>query len=369
MGLLRDVFNGETALDYPRWWRRAVTVSLVAIVLSVGSFGVRGLNLGIDFEGGTTFEILAPGVSVAEAREVMAGIGSEDSRIQTVDGDVIRIRSEVSDPAHAAEIRNLLDTQLGTVQTFEQVGPTWGAEVTSKAANALVVFFAVVALYITVRLEWKMALGALAAVAHDIVVSVGLYSILQLEITPSTVIAFLTIMGYSLYDTIVVYDKVREVTGRLGATERYTYTELMNLALNRVTMRSINTSITSAIPVVSLLLIGSVIMGATALQEFGIALLIGIIVGSYSSLFLASTLVTVLKEREERWQQVADKVAQRTGVTDEGTTRLIGREEAALPDTRSTERPGAAKGPARRRPVATTHLAGGVPPRPRKKRR
>ena len=135
-------------------------------------------------------------------------------------------------------------------------------------------------------------------------VSVGLYSILQLEITPSTVIAFLTIMGYSLYDTIVVYDKVREVTGRLGATERYTYTELMNLALNRVTMRSLNTSITSAIPIVSLLLIGSVLMGATTLQEFGIALLVGIIVGSYSSLFIASTLVTVLKDAKSdgsRW--------------------------------------------------------------------
>ena len=369
MGLLRDVFNGETALDYPRWWRRTVTVSLVVIVLSFGSFGVRGLNLGIDFEGGTTFEVLAPGASVADARGVMAGIGSEDSRIQTVDGDVIRIRSEVSDPAHAAEIHSLLEEQLGTVQTFEQVGPTWGAEVTSKAANALVVFFVVVALYITVRLEWKMALGALAAVAHDIVVSVGLYSILQLEITPSTVIAFLTIMGYSLYDTIVVYDKVREVTGRLGATERYTYTELMNLALNRVTMRSLNTSITSAIPIVSLLLIGSVLMGATTLQEFGIALLVGIIVGSYSSLFIASTLVTVLKEREERWIQVAGKVEQRAGVAEGGGPRLIGREEASLPDTRSTERPGAAKGPARRRPAATTHLAGGVPPRPRKKRR
>ena len=189
MSVLRDVFNGETALDYPRWWRRAVTVSLVAIVLSIGSFGVRGLNLGIDFEGGTSFEVVAPGASVADARAVMAGLGSEDARIQTVDGDVIRIRSEVSDPARASQIRDVLEVELGSVETFEQVGPTWGAEVTAKAANALMVFFAVVALYITIRLEWKMAAGALAAVAHDIIVSVGLYSILQLEITPSTVIA------------------------------------------------------------------------------------------------------------------------------------------------------------------------------------
>ena len=124
-----------------------------------------------------------------------------------------------------------------------------------------------------------MALGALLAVSHDILISIGIYSMFQLEVTPATIIAFLTIMGYSLYDTIVVYDKVREIVGRLGATDRYRYTELMNLALNRVTMRSINTSITSAIPVISLLLIGSLLLGAATLQEFAVALLVGIIVG------------------------------------------------------------------------------------------
>ena len=367
MSAFRRLYNGETTLDYPRWWRRAVTISLVAMLVSVASFGVRGLNLGIDFEGGTSYEVRAPGASVADARAVMAAFDAADARIQTLGDDLFRIRSEVADPARAGEIRDALAADLGTVETFEQVGPTWGSEVTDKAARALLVFFVVVALYITVRLEWKMAVGALAAVAHDIVVSVGFYSVLQLEITPATVIAFLTIMGYSLYDTIVVYDKVRDVTGRLGATERYSYTELMNLALNRVTMRSINTSITSALPVVSLLLIGSVIMGAGALQEFGVALLLGIAVGSYSSLFLASSLVTLLKEREERWQTIAGKL--RTRGHTEGPTRLIGREEAAQPDTRSPDRIDGSRGVARRRPVQTTHLGGAVPPRPRKKRR
>ena len=141
-----------------------------------------------------------------------------------------------------------------------------------------------------------MALGALVAVIHDIIISVGVYSIFQFEITPATVVAFLTIMGYSLYDTIVVYDKVREIIGRLGATEKYSYTEMMNLALNRVAMRSVNTSISSALPVLSLLIIGSLIMGATTLQEFSVALLVGIIVGSYSSIFLAASLVALLKE-------------------------------------------------------------------------
>jgi preprotein translocase subunit SecF len=296
----------------------------------------------------------------------MADLGAADARIQLVDQDVLRIRSDIDDPIRSAEIRDTLSFRLGPIEAFEQVGPTWGADVTDKAVRALVVFFAVVALYLTIRLEWKMALGALVAVAHDIVVSVGFYSLFQLEITPATVIAFLTIMGYSLYDTIVVYDKVREVTGRLGASERYSYTELMNLALNRVTMRSINTSVSSALPVVSLLVVGWLIMGASALQEFGVALLVGIIIGSYSSLFLASAMVAALKEREPRWLEVTAKLDQR-GVGD-GPTRTVQRQEAAMGDARPTERVGGVRGPARRRPQVTAPT-GGIPPRPRKKRR
>ena len=366
MRTLRLLYRGEAPVDFPRLWRRALVASAALLVVGIGSFALRGLNLGLDFEGGTSYEVRSPGASVADAREVMADLGASDARIQLVDQDVLRIRSDIDDPTRSAEIRDTLSFRLGPIEAFEQVGPTWGADVTDKAVRALVVFFAVVALYLTIRLEWKMALGALVAVAHDIVVSVGFYSLFQLEITPATVIAFLTIMGYSLYDTIVVYDKVREVTGRLGASERYSYTELMNLALNRVTMRSINTSVSSALPVVSLLVVGWLIMGASALQEFGVALLVGIIIGSYSSLFLASAMVAALKEREPRWLQVTAKLDQR-GVGD-GPTRTVERQDAAMGDTRSSERVDGVRGPARRRPQAAAPT-GGIPPRPRKKRR
>ena len=366
MSSLRLLYRGEAPVDFPRLWRRALVASATLLVIGIGSFALRGLNLGLDFEGGTSYEVRSPGASVADAREVMADLGAADARIQLVDQDVLRIRSDIDDPTRSAEIRDTLSFRLGPIEAFEQVGPTWGADVTDKAVRALVVFFAVVALYLTIRLEWKMALGALVAVAHDIVVSVGFYSLFQLEITPATVIAFLTIMGYSLYDTIVVYDKVREVTGRLGASERYSYTELMNLALNRVTMRSINTSVSSALPVVSLLVVGWLIMGASALQEFGVALLVGIIIGSYSSLFLASAMVAALKEREPRWLEVTAKLDQR-GVGD-GPTRTVQRQDAAMGDARSTERVGGVRGPARRRPQVTAPT-GGIPPRPRKKRR
>ena len=366
MRILRLLYRGEAPVDFPRLWRRALAVSATLLVIGIGSFALLGRNLGLDFEGGTSYEIRSPGTSVADAREVVADLGAADARIQLVDQDLLRIRSDIDDPTRSAEIRDALSSRLGSIEVFEQVGPTWGADVTDKAVRALLVFFAVVALYLTIRLEWKMALGALVAVAHDIVVSVGFYSLFQLEITPATVIAFLTIMGYSLYDTIVVYDKVREVTGRLGASERYSYTELMNLALNRVTMRSINTSVSSALPVVSLLVVGWLIMGASALQEFGVALLVGIIIGSYSSLSLASAIVAALKEREPRWLQVTAKLDQ-PGVG-EGPTRTVQRQEAAMGDTRSSERVDGVRGPARRRPQAAAPT-GGIPPRPRKKRR
>jgi preprotein translocase subunit SecF len=370
IGVLRGLYAGETVIDFPRWWRVAAVASGIALLLSFGSFGLRGLELGIDFAGGTSYEVAAPDASIADARSLLSRFDADGARIQVVDGDTIRIRSDIDDPVRAAEIRDALTAELGPVETFEQVGPTWGDEVTDKAVRALVVFFLVVALYISVRLEWKMAAGALAAVAHDIVVSVGVYSLLGVEVTPATVIAFLTIMGYSLYDTIVVYDKVRQMTGRLGATERYTYNELMNLALNRVAMRSINTSVTSALPVVSLLVIGSMALGATALREFALALLVGIVVGSYSSLFIAAAIVAHLKEREQRWIQIRSKLAGR-GLL-EGPTRIIGRAEASVPDSRSSESSDRVKGPARRRPVPTARPAGsgsGALPRPRKKRR
>jgi len=264
MKTLKSLYLGENPVNFPSLWKRAFIASLIVLIIGIGSFVVRGLNLGLDFEGGTSYEVRSSSMTVSDTREVLSSLGAADSRVQKVGDDLLRVRSDIDDPQKANELRELLENQIGVVETFEQVGPTWGSDVTSKAIKALLVFFVVVAVYLTIRLEWKMALGALVAVVHDIIISVGVYSFFQFEITPATVVAFLTIMGYSLYDTIVVYDKVREITGRLGATEKYSYTEMMNLALNRVAMRSINTSISSALPVLSLLVIGALIMGSAA---------------------------------------------------------------------------------------------------------
>ncbi len=371
MRWLVAAYRGDHQIDFPGLWRRALLGSLVAVVVSLGSFVVRGVDLGIEFEGGTSWEVPAPGLSVGEVRDALRGTGAADAKIQTVGGDTIRVRADVEEVEAVNSVRNALAGLTGLTGndvSVTTVGPSWGSETTTNAQIALVVFFALVAIYIAIRLEWRMAVGALLAVAHDIVLSVGFYSLFQFEITPATVIAFLTIMGYSLYDTIVVYDKVREVVGRVSATGRYTYTEMMNLSLNQVLMRSVNTSITSMIPVASMLVIGSFVLGAVTLQEFSIALLVGIIVGTYSSLFVAASVVAKMKEREPAYVEIAEGIRLRGGASG-GPTRAVAADDAVLGTSVAAKRSASARkagSPAR---PATASSPGAIPPRPRKKKR
>jgi preprotein translocase subunit SecF len=355
MNTLRLMYRGEQQFDFPKMWRYALGASAVLVLVSLGALVFRGLNLGIEFEGGSSWQIEAPGASVADVRSALEGTEAAAGKLQTVGSDGIRIRAAIEDPVAQAEVTAALAEFTGSdVDLPRTVSGSWGDQITEKARNALIWFFIIVAAYIAIRLEWKMAVGALVAVAHDILISVGVYSLFQFEVTPATVIAFLTIMGYSLYDTIVVYDKVREISGRLSGTGRYTYNEMMNLALNQVLMRSINTSITSMLPVASMLVIGSFFLGALTLQEFAIALLIGILVGSYSSIFVASSLVAIMKGREEAHVAVSRKVESR-GLTGE-RTRSVSAEDVAL-------------GAVPTRPTVDRARPGNAPPKPRKKKK
>ena len=351
--------------DFPGLWPKALVGSGVIVLLSLIFLVFGGLNLGIDFEGGTSFE-LRTDAPTDEVGDTLPGSVASEAIIQEVtDSDgtrLVRVRTSVENADEVEELRLSLD-QVGEITAFESVGPTWGAAITNKALRALVVFFIGIAIYISVRLEWKMAIGALAAVAHDIIISVGAYAIFRFEVTPATVIAFLTIMGYSLYDTIVVYDKVRDITARVGATGRYTYTEMMNLALNQVLARSINTTITSIIPVLSMLVIGSFILGATTLQEFSIALLVGLLVGGYSSLFIASFVVAKLKEREPEYEQISNKVAKKSSGEDEGTRTVDAEDVAGGDSTERKAKTGASKSGSAK---SSTAKGGGAPPKPRK---
>jgi preprotein translocase subunit SecF len=371
LGWLASAYRGEQRIDFPGLWKRALIGSAVAVVVSLGSLVVLGANLGIEFEGGTSWEVPAPGLSVGEVRDALRGTGAGDAKIQTVGGDTMRVRADVEGTEAVDSVRSALAELTGLTGddvSVTTVGPSWGSETTAKAQVALIVFFALVAVYIAIRLEWRMAVGALIAVAHDIVLSVGFYTLFQFEITPATVIAFLTIMGYSLYDTIVVYDKVREVVGRVSATGRYTYTEMMNLSLNQVLMRSVNTSITSMIPVASMLVIGSFVLGAVTLQEFAIALLVGIIVGTYSSLFVAAAVVARMKEREPAYVEIAERIRLRGGAAD-GPTRTIAADDAVLGTSVAAKRSAAARRSGSASRPAATPPSGAISPRPRKKKK
>jgi preprotein translocase subunit SecF len=314
--LAHKLYHGETTIDFVG--RRNIWFIVSAVVIAAGliSLVTQGLNYGIDFKGGTSWEVPAPGVSVAQARDAVRPFGLGDATIQTIGDDRIRVAGGNQSPEDQDKVSQAL-AGLAKVDrsqvSVNDVGPSWGKAVTQKARNALVVFFILISIYISLRFEWKMAAAALAAVVHDILVTVGVYSISRFEVTPATVVAFLTILGYSLYDTIVVFDKVEENTKGLAASGRFTYSDTVNLSMNQVLMRSLNTSIVAIMPIVSILVIGAGVLGATTLQDFGLALLIGLLTGAYSSIFVASPILAMLKEREPRYAGIRQRLTAKGG--------------------------------------------------------
>src|SRR3954453_11800974 len=276
--LRHRLYHGETAIDFVGHRNTWFIVSAVVIAAGAISLLVQGLNYGIDFKGGTSWEVTAPGVSVAAARDALRPLGMSQTKIQTASGDRLLVAGGNQMPENQPKVSDKM-AELGHTDpsqvSVNDVGPSWGKAVTKKARNALIAFFVLISGYIWLRFEWKMAVAALAAVVHDILITVGIYSLSGFEVTPATVVAFLTILGYSLYDTIVVFDKVEENTRGLAASGRMTYADMVNLSMNQVLMRSINTSLVAIMPIFSILVVGAFILGATTLQDFGLALMIG----------------------------------------------------------------------------------------------
>ena len=363
MSVINKLASFDNDIDFPRLWRIGYVISGILLVLSIGGLLGRGLNLGIDFEGGTSWEVVAPEVSVAEARDALGAVGAANAKIQVIGGDTLRVQSEPGDEQARDEITDVLAEEAGVEPTdvsVSTVGPTWGDEISSKAQRALVFFFIAISAYIAVRLEWKMAVGALAAVVHDLIITVGVYAVFQFEVTPATVIAILTILGYSLYDTIVVYDKVKENADRPAVAQRMTYTDLMSLSLNQVLMRSLNTTITSLMPVLAMLFVGSFLLGAVTLQEFAVALTVGLLTGAYSSIFVATPLVALLKEREPYYRSLRTRLETQEARRAGSASADADTDTDADATTSVGSQPSAASAP--------PELSGRViPPRPRKK--
>ena len=312
-----ETYRGHTVprlriVERKRLW---FILSGIVILLSLVGIFVLRFNLSIDFDGGQeiTYTFATP-VTVDDVRGVLGDNGVENAEVQIVNGTSVSIRGE-SFAAETEESDALLDdlaAQAGIDRTeisSTDVGPTWGREISRKAVIGLVVVLAAITLYIAFRFEWKMAIGAMVALAHDVVITAGVYALTGREVTPETVIAILTILGFSLYDTVVIYDKVKENTESTALVSRHGYSGVVNLSMNQVFMRSVNTSLVVLLPILSLLL-----FGGSTLKDFAFAMFIGVLTGAYSSIFIAAPVLTILKEREPRYRQLQERTAAREAI-------------------------------------------------------
>ncbi len=306
--------------------RRWAVVSALLVLLALGALVGRGLELSLDFVGGSSFRVegIAADVDADDLRAAVEGAGASEAVAQLSGvGDeraaIVRTESLEPDGAIAAAVRDALVQLTGVDEVQETfVGPTWGERITTQSLRALVVFLLVVAVYISVRLDRKMAAVALITMAHDVLITVGIYALVGFSVSPATVIAVLTILGYSLYDTVVIFDRVKENGHTLGEPGRRTVLELVNASLNEVLYRSLNTTISSVLPVGALLFIGGSVLGATTLQDLALALFVGMLAGAYSSVFVAGPLYAVWKAREPAEQRRIVKVeARAAGASEE----------------------------------------------------
>ena len=304
------LYRGEISFDFVGRKKLWYTLSGVILVLAaVGLFG-RGLNLGIEFKGGAEFQVVSTTDGVDQAKAVALAAGVENPIVTQLGNGTIRVQT----PELAQDVRNSLVADLAAEFGVSEsevrvqiVGPSWGSDISGKALNALIVFLVLVSIFLAIMFEWRMAVAALIALLHDVVITVGIYALTGFEVTPATVIGVLTILGFSLYDTVVVFDKVKENTKNIGRQNRYSYSAAANLALNQTLVRSINTSIVALLPVTALLVIGAGVLGAGTLRDLSLALFVGMLAGTYSSITIATPVLAQLKEREPQMQALAKR--------------------------------------------------------------
>jgi preprotein translocase subunit SecF len=326
--LTSGLYSGEVSFDFVGRRKTWYLVSAVLLVISLGALAVNGLKFGVEFSGGAVFTVPSDTCTVSAARDATgAAVPEGDPIVTELSGQQTRqIRVQTVDltPAETSAVSQALaeacDAPVADVST-QVIGPSWGEQITKKALTGLIVFLILIVFYLSITFEWRMAVAALVALFHDVFITVGIYALVGFEVTPATVIGVLTILGYSLYDTVVVFDKVKENTRGVQASSRMTYSEAANLAVNQTLIRSINTSIVGLLPVASLLFVGAYVLGAGTLKDLALALFVGIAVGTYSSIFVATPALCQLKEREPAMQALAKRVqARRSGGRESGAS-------------------------------------------------
>lgn len=301
-----DLYTGKRSFNFigrrKLWYAIAAVLILIAIA---GPWLRGGFVFGIEFSGGSQFQVeqvsdLDQGLAEEAVAEVVA---SANPRVTTIGSDSIRVQTDLVSDDEALEIKSALATayNVPTEQVNSSfIGATWGADITAQSIRALIVFIVLAGVAMALYFRtWKMSLAAMVALFHDLVITAGVYGILGFEVTPAAVIGFLTILGYSLYDTVVVFDKIRENTSEDGSESRRTFGESVNLAVNQTLVRSINTSVVAVLPVASILFIGAFVLGAGTLRDISLALFIGILVGTYSTIFIAAPVYAHLREGDE----------------------------------------------------------------------
>lgn len=373
MGLARRLYRGETNIDFIGVRRRWYIASAVLLLICIGSMVINGFNFGIEFSGGSQFVVPKPaGTTLAQAEEAAEDTGVHVLTAQEVGGGgqpKYVLKTPKLDVDTTQRVKRAVAESLGidaSAVNDSTVSSSWGEQVTNKALVALVVFLVLVSIYLWIRFEQKMALAALFALIHDLVLTAGIYSLVGFEVTPATVIGLLTILGFSLYDTVVVFDKVEENTKGILGGSRLTYAEAANLAVNQTLMRSINTSLISLLPVSGLLFVGAGLLGVGTLKDLALVLFVGLLSGAYSSLFLATPWLVEMKEREPRYAALRQRVAARRGDATNAARRAaraeVAGEDEAEDGESASDREVAAAG-------ASSRASGGAGSRPGQRRR
>jgi preprotein translocase subunit SecF len=328
-GLGGRLYTGETSFDFIGNRRRWYSISAIFILLSIGALVIQGLHLGIEFKGGSSYTVNKSGISIEQARSSVSGAGIPGEIIvQKIGNDKVRIQTGALTAEQSKAVESSLTKTFGvTIESIDTqlVGPSWGKEITKKALYGLFAFLIAIMLFLAMAFEPKMAISAIVAVVHDVFITVGIYALVGFDVTPATVIGFLTILGYSLYDTVVVFDKVRENTKSVAAVGKVTYSQAANLAVNQTIVRSANTSLIALLPVGSILFVGAGLLGAGTLKDLSLALFIGLAVGTYSSIFIAPPFLASLREKEPAMQALAKRVAARGGAVAETVVAAAAR--------------------------------------------
>ncbi|MFD0307802.1 protein translocase subunit SecF [Streptomyces sp. NPDC059517] len=303
--------RGEIGYDFVGKRKIWYGVSILITITAILGLAVRGLNMGIEFQGGAVFTTERTSVSVSQAETYAEEASGHDAIVQKLGNGGLRIQVAGVDTSKSDQIKKTLASDLKVDPekiNADLVGPSWGDQVANKAWQGLAIFMVLVVIYLAIAFEWRMAAAALVALIHDITITVGVYALVGFEVTPGTVIGLLTILGYSLYDTVVVFDSLKEQTKDITKQTRYTYSEIADRSINGTLVRSINTTVVALLPVAGLLFIGGGVLGAGMLNDISLSLFVGLAAGAYSSIFIATPLVADLKEREPQIKALRKRV-------------------------------------------------------------